>query len=345
MECTKKSFGITADGKNVDLFTLAAANGAILELISFGAAIRSFRVPDRRGACDEITLGFDTLAEYEANRRFFGATIGRVGNRIAQGKFSLEGKEYALALVNGPNHLHGGLAGFDRVVWAAESFRQDDSASVIFSYLSPDGEEGYPGNLRVAVAYTFTDSGDLSIAYEAETDEPTPVNLTNHTFWNPAGIGKGILDLVVELPCPFFLPVDDTLIPTGEILSVRGTPMDFTAPKRLGQDIDKVLPNGYDHCYVSGAKGRDPYLIASVSDPASGRRMEIVTDLPGVQFYSGNNIKDIRGAGGRLFTKRDALCLETQFFPDSVNRCHFPSTVLKPDETFRTITIHRFATE
>lgn len=342
MHCTRKSFGTTADGQEIDLFKLTASDGSIVELISFGAAIKSVRIPNRSGEIGEITLGFDTLAEYEANRRFFGATIGRVGNRIAKGAFSLDGKDYSLALVNGPNHLHGGLKGFDRVVWSAESFVQADSASVVFTYVSRDGEEGYPGELNVVITYTFSDSGELSIAYEAETTEPTPVNLTNHTFWNPAGIGEGILDLEVQLHCPFFLPVDDTLIPTGEILSVKDTPMDFTTSKRLGLDIDKVEPNGYDHCFVSGAKPGELACVASVTDPASGRRMEISTDLPGVQFYSGNNIKDIRGSGGLLFTKRSALCLETQFFPDSVNRRHFPSTVLRPGETRRSMTIHRF---
>ena len=341
MEFSRKTFGTTADGKSVELFSLAASCGITAELLSLGAAIRSVKMPDRNGKVEEITLGFDTLGEYETNRRFFGATIGRVGNRIAKGKFSLDGKDYELALVNGPNHLHGGTKGFDRVVWASEAFRQGESASVVFSYTSPAGEEDYPGTLQVLVTYTLTDAGELSIAYEAETDHATPLNLTNHTFWNPAGVGKSILDLEVELHCPFYLPVDETFIPTGEILSVKGTPMDFTSPKRLGSDIDKVLPNGYDHCYVSGAKERTLAPLGKVRDSVSGRCLEISTDLPGVQFYSGNNIKDITGAGGVLFTKRSALCLETQFFPDSVNRIHFPSTILLPDQTFRSMTVHR----
>lgn len=342
MKIARNDFGMTADGKKVARFTLEASCGIVVELISYGAAVKSLRMPDRNGKKDEITLGFDTLADYEANRRFFGAVIGRFGNRIAKGKFILEGREYSLALVNGPNHLHGGANGFDRRVWEAEAFKRGDSATVVFSYLSPSGEEGYPGSLQVSAAYTLTDDGELSLAYEAETDHETPLNLTNHTYWNPAGAGRSILNLELEMPCPFYLPVDDTFIPTGEILSVKGTPMDFTGRKKIGLDIDKALPTGYDHCYVSPARVRELTHIAEVFDPESGRFMEVSSDLPGVQFYSGNNITDIRGAGGILFAKRSALCLETEFFPDSVNRVHFPEAILRPEQTFRSMTVHRF---
>ncbi len=342
MKLSQSTFGKTSRGEEVELYSLETSSGLKAEIISYGAALKSFRMPDRTGKVGEITLGFDTLAEYEGNRRFFGATIGRVANRIAGGRFYLYGKEYRLAVNNGPNHLHGGVLGFDRVVWKGETFRQPDRVSIVFSYTSPHGEEGYPGELKVLVTYTFSDEGELSITYEAETDEPTPVNLTNHTFWNLQGVGTTIEPLELELRCPFYLPVDDTLIPTGEILSVRGTPMDFTTPKPIGKDIDQVKPNGYDHCFVIEGAAEPLRTAAIIRDPESGRTMEVLTDLPGIQFYSGNMIKDIQGAGGVWFKKRSALCLETELFPDSVHRPHFPSTILQPDAVFRTTTVHRF---
>ncbi|MCX7786190.1 MAG: galactose mutarotase [Spirochaetes bacterium] len=345
MKLTRTTFGKTSHGQDVELFSLQSVNGLGAEIISYGAALKSFRMPDRTGKVQEITLGFDTLTEYEANRRFFGATIGRVANRIAGGRFFLYGKEYRLAVNNGPNHLHGGLNGFDRVVWKGETFLQSDRASVVFTYTSPDGEEGYPGELNVVVTYTLSDEGELSITYEAETNEPTPVNLTNHTFWNLGGVTSTIESLELELRCPFYLPVDDTLIPTGEIRSVKDTPMDFLTPKRIGRDIDQVKPNGYDHCFVIEG-GKEPLRTAAIlRDPESGRTMEVLTDLPGIQFYSGNMIKEIRGAGGVWFKRRSALCLETELFPDSVHRPHFPSTILHPGTVFRTLTIHRFRVE
>jgi len=345
MKLTRSVFGKTSHGQEVELFSLKSEGGLEAEIISYGAALKSFRMPDRKGKVEEVTLGFDTLAEYEGNRRFFGATIGRVANRIAGGRFFLEGKEYRLAVNNGPNHLHGGVKGFDRVAWKGETFSQPDIASIVFTYTSPEGEEGYPGELRVAVTYTFSGEGDLSITYEAETDEPTPVNLTNHTFWNLRGVGTTIEPLELELRCPFYLPVDDTLIPTGEILSVRNTPMDFLTPKPIGRDIDRVKPDGYDHCFAIEG-GTEPLRRAAIlRDPESGRSMEVWTDLPGIQFYSGNMIKDIRGAGGVWFTRRSALCLETELFPDSVHRPHFPSIILQPGITFRTTTVHRFRVE
>ncbi len=345
MKLTRSIFGKTSHGQDVELFSLKSEGGLGAEIISYGAALKSFRMPDRTGKVEEITLGFDTLAEYEANRRFFGATIGRVANRIAGGRFFLYGKEYRLAVNNGPNHLHGGVKGFDRVVWKGETFLQPDRASIVFTYTSPDGEEGYPGELKVVVTYTLTDEGELSITYEAETNEPTPVNLTNHTFWNLRGVGTTIEPMELELRCPFYLPVDETLIPTGEILSVRGTPMDFLTPKPIGKDIDQVKPNGYDHCFVIEGSSEPVRTAAILRDPESGRVMEVLTDLPGIQFYSGNMIQDIRGAGGKWFKKRCALCLETELFPDSVNRPHFPSTILQPGVTFRTTTVHRFKVE
>ncbi|MFQ3620120.1 MAG: aldose epimerase family protein [Spirochaetales bacterium] len=345
MHLRKSIFGKTSFGQEVELFTLESKQGLKTEIISYGAAIKSFQMPDRKGERKEITLGFDTLKEYEENRRFFGATIGRVANRIANGTFSLYGKEYSLVKNNGPNHLHGGIQGFDRVVWTAETFSQSDKVSVVFTYTSPEGEEGYPGELHTVVTYTFSDEGELSISYEAETNEPTPVNLTNHTFWNLKGVGTTIELLELELRCPFYLPVDDNLIPTGEILSVRDTPMDFLTSKPIGRDIDTVKPNGYDHCFAIEGVPHQLRLAAILRDPESGRKMEVFTDLPGIQFYSGNMIRDIRGASGVLFTRRSAICLETELFPDALHRPHFPSVVLQPGSVFRTTTVHRFLVE
>jgi aldose 1-epimerase len=343
MKLEKRIFGRASGGQEVELFTLESSTGIRAELMTYGAALRSFRLPGRDGAAEEITLGFDTLAEYEADRRFFGATVGRFANRIGGGRFFLDGIPHAVTVNSGRHHLHGGAEGFDRRVWEAQSFARSDMATVLFSRVSPDGEEGYPGELRISVAYTLTDGGELSLAYEAETTETTPVNPTNHTFWNLAGAGKGTIeDHELRLDCPFYLPVDDELIPTGEILSVRGTPMDFTRSRRIGGDIGRVKPDGYDHCYAVGAAETELAPAAVLRDPESGRTMEVLTTLPGVQFYSGNMLKAGRGAGGIEIRKRGAVCLETGFFPDSPNKPHFRSPVLRPGETYRSMTLHRF---
>lgn len=339
MKIEERPFGTTSGGRDVRLFILQSASGVRAEIISCGATLKSLRTPDRTGASGEITAGFDTLAEYEANRGYFGATVGRFANRIAGARFRSDGVIHTLAANEGRNHLHGGVRGFDRAVWDAQLFRQADMASIAFSLLSPDGEEGYPGELRITVVYTLTDTDELSIAYEAEADETTPVNPTNHTYWNLAGPASGTIDNhELELRCPFFLPVDEELLPTGEILSVRGTPMDFTVRKRIGPEV-------CDHCFVIEPGEDDVRTAAVLRDPGSGRKMEILTGLPGIQFYTGNLIPDIRTAGGVELRRRGALCLETGFFPDSVNRPHFRSPFIAPGETYRSITVHRFGVD
>jgi aldose 1-epimerase len=314
-----------------------------MELISWGAAIRSLRLPDKHGGLDEVVYGFDTLAEYEAQRFFFGAAIGRYGNRIAGGKFFLDGKEFTLARNDGKNHLHGGPSGFDRQVWKSSLSSAGDAAQVRFARLSPAGEEGYPGNLRVSVCYTLSDSGALTIDYSAKTDAATPFNPTNHAYWNLAGAGApSALEQELELNCPFYLPVDEELIPTGEILSVKNTALDFTKAKKIGQDIDSVKPSGYDHCFVIAPGVAALRRAALLRDPLSGRSMEVLTTAPGIQVYSGNMITPAALSGGRQAVWRGAICLETEGFPDAVNRPHFPSVILRPGETFFSRTVHVF---
>jgi aldose 1-epimerase len=357
MQALEKPFGFTRDNQEVHLFMLESASGMRAEFISYGAALKSLCMPDARGEFRDVTYGFETLAEYEAHRFFFGATIGRFGNRIAHGSFSLGGADYTLAKNdNAKHHLHGGETGFDRRVWKGSLTAEKTAATVTFTYDSPDGEEGYPGNLAAEVTYTVTDADELIITYTARTDKTTPFNPTNHSFWNLACVDSGegkshdtIESHLLQLHCPLYIPADDDLIPTGEILSVKGTPMDFTSPKSIGKDIDRVLPNGYDHCFVidphavsrSLPQGIPLRCAALLKDPASGRAMEVLTTMPGVHVYSGNFIQEVKTAGG-MSKRRGALCLETEQFPDSVNRPYFPSPLLKPGETFFSQTVHRF---
>jgi aldose 1-epimerase len=307
-------------------------------------------VPDRSGKPGNIVLGFDRLEPYLAGVPYFGSTIGRVGNRIAKGTFRLNGKTYKLATNNGPNHLHGGLKGFDKVVWKAEVAAA--GATVRFSYHSPDGEEGYPGNLDVAVAYTLTDANELHLDYTATTDKATPVNLTNHSYFNLAGEGSGgILDHVLAIYADQLTPVDDTLIPTGKLAAVKGTVFDFTTPTAIGARIAKVPiapPVGYDHNYVLRPRGNMAgsglTLAARVTEPTSGRVMEVRTTEPGIQFYSGNFLDGtIKNRKGVPYEKHAAFCLETQHYPDSVNHPNFPSTILEPGRTYRTTTVYAFS--
>ena len=338
MQAEKKAFGVTKNNESVDLFCLTSAGGLRVELISYGAAIKSVLFPD------EITYGFDSLAEYEENRFFFGAVIGRYANRIARGQFFLDGKEYRLAQNNGNNHLHGGVTGFDRRVWQGElRLTADGTAQAAFSLQSPAGEEGYPGNVTARVTYTLTDSNELGIVYEASSDEATPFNPTNHAFWNLAGAASGgIGGHTLQLRCPLYLPVDGECIPTGEILSVKNTPMDFLSEKPIGRDIDSAKPAGYDHCFVIDGVPGALNLAAVVREPASRRRMEVWTTMPGIQVYSGNNIKNARIAGGVEAKWRGAFCLETEFFPDSVNKQHFPSPILPQGKDFFSQTVYKF---
>jgi aldose 1-epimerase len=287
-----------------------------------------------------VTLGFDELEGYAARSPYFGALLGRFANRIARGSFAIEGKQYRLACNNGPNHLHGGVKGFDKAVWKAKPFQERNSAGVVFSHLSKDGDEGFPGALRVEVTVSLSEEGVLAFQFTARTDKPTPVNLSQHSYWNLAGSGT-ILNHHLELDCPFYLPVDKTLIPTGEILAVAGTPMNFTRRKLVGRDIGKV-PGGYDHCFVGAGSESSFRRLATLFEPAGGRGLEVWTTMPGLQLYTGNFLKDLAGAGGAVYNRHSGLCLETEFFPDSVNRPHFPSCLLRPGETYSHRTEYRF---
>jgi len=339
-------FGTTPEGEKVGKFTLNNSKGITATIMSLGGTVISLKMPDREGKIKEITLGFDNLQQYLAGHSYFGAAIGRFANRIAKGVFQLNGVQYYLARNdNGLNHLHGGNKGFDKVVWQAESFHGPNLKGVTFSYLSPDGEEGYPGNLKVTITYSLNEDNEFKIEYDAQTDKPTIVNLTNHTYWNLAGAGSGtIMNHQLTLKSKKYLLVDSSLIPTGEIKTVYNTPMDFTKPKLIGEDI-RDTAGGYDHCFVIESLNQELNLAAKVYEPESGRTMEILTTTPGIQFYSGNFLENIRGAGGALFQKHSGLCLETGFFPNSINEPEFPSPILYSDRIYHQVTIHRFFTD
>lgn len=340
------SFGKLPDGGEAKLFTLKNKNGIVVKLTDYGARIVAVEAPDRTGKKANIVLGFDSVDKYVEHTSFFGCTTGRFANRIAKGKFSLDGKEYTLATNNGPNHLHGGKKGFDRQLWTGEPAT---GMSVRFKLRSPDGDEGYPGNLEVIVLYTLNDDDSLLIAYTATTDAPTVLNLTNHTYWNLAGASHdgSVLKQKLELSADKYVEPDDTLIPTGKLAPVAGTPLDFTKPEVIGARIDKLkegpnAPGGYDHCYVivTDKKVRLPQ-IGRVEDPESGRVLTVSTTEPGVQFYTGNFLDGSAGSGG--FQKHAAFCLETQHFPDSPNQKNFPSTELRPGQTYRSWTSYGFS--
>jgi aldose 1-epimerase len=343
----KSAYGTLPDGTAVDLFTLKNPNGMVVKVITYGAIITGIQAPDRNGKLGDIVLGFDNLDAYVKGHPYFGAAIGRVGNRIAKGKFVLDGRTYKLATNNGPNHLHGGLKGFDKVVWSATATATEDAAQVRFTYTSKDGEEGYPGNLKVTMTYTLTTKNELRIDYRASTDKATPINLTNHSYWNLAGEGD-VLGHELRLFANAFTPVDATLIPTGEIRTVKDSPMDFTQPKPIGRDLKQLTndPQGYDHNFVLNNHGRTLALAARVYEPKTGRVLEILTDQTGVQFYSGNFLDGtLTGKRGIVYQKHYGFCLETQHFPDSVNQPGFPSVILRPGQTYKTTTIHRFLAE
>lgn len=344
-----KPFGTTKDGTPITVYTLINSRGVKARLIDYGATLISLETPDKNGKLANITLGFPNLAGYEQRHPYFGSTVGRYGNRIAGGKFRLDGKEYSLATNNGPNHLHGGLKGFDAVVWKAEQTKEPSGVGVKFTYRSKDGEEGYPGNLDVAVTYTLTNNSELKIDYEAKTDKATVLNLTNHTYWNLAGAGNGdILKHELTIAADQYLPIDETSIPTGKPADVKGTPFDFTTPHAIGERIGELKKEphqtkGYDHCYVLRGQEGKLALAARAKDPASGRIMEIFTTEPGVQLYCGNFLGGGAGEGG--YKQHDAFCLETQHYPDSPNQPQFPSTTLRPGETYKSTTVHKFSVE
>lgn len=343
---TRAPFGQLPDGRPVELFTLMNKHGVEVRAMTYGAIITSIRTPDRRGAPADIVLGFDSLSGYLAGSPYFGAVVGRYANRIAGGRFTLDGVTYRLARNNGPNSLHGGVRGFDKVLWTAQPFQTDSTAGVVFQYESRDGEEGYPGAVRVQVAYTLTDGNELEIAYDATADKATPINLSQHTYWNLHGDGQGdILDHVLTLNASAYTPVDSTLIPTGQIATVDGTPFDFRRATAIGPRINAEheqlrFGRGYDHNWVL-----DGNSAARLEDPTTGRRLDIRTTEPGIQFYSGNFLDGtLKGKHGRAYGHRTGLCLETQHFPDSPNHANFPSTILRPGERYQSRTTIAFST-
>lgn len=335
-------FGTLADGRPAHLFTLTNANGMRVDITNYGGIVTGIFVPDKDGNIENVVLGFDEIRPYEGDHPFFGAIIGRYGNRIARGTFSHDGETYQLSINDGNNHLHGGPNGFHTVLWEPEI----DGNSLRLRYLSKDGEEGYPGNLQVTVIYSLTNANELRIDYEATTDKKTPVNLTNHSYFNLSGdLQSTVLDHMLTLKADAYTPVNEELIPTGEIAPVAGTPFDFTVPHRIGDRIDRV-PGGYDHNFVLSKTDDTLEMVAELWHPPSGRKMKVFTQEPGIQFYSGNFLDGtITGAGGVVYEQYAGLCLETQHFPDAPNQPHFPSTVLSPGNIYQTTTIYMFTVE
>jgi aldose 1-epimerase len=344
----KKEFGKMPDGTAIDVYTLTNSKGMTAKVITYGGLLTELHVPDKNGKTVDVVLGFDDLKGYLGEHPYFGANVGRVANRIAKGKFTLDGKEYTLATNNGPNHLHGGKKGFDKVVWkAAIPSNVPNGASVAFFYTSPDGEEGYPGTVKIYAIYTLTEDNELRISFAGTTDKATPVNIAHHSYFNLAGTGD-ILGHEMQILADKYTPADATLIPTGKIEPVKGTPLDFTKPKLIGKDMGelKTDPVGYDHNFVLNGCDKKPFLAARVKDPKSGRVMEVLTTEPGVQFYTGNFLDGkVKGKGGVAYQKHAGFCLEAQHFPDSVNQPSFPSVILKPDEKYQQTTIYKFSAE
>lgn len=346
----KEEFG-KADGQSAALYTLTNRNGAEARITTYGGIVVSLKVPDRSGKMDDIVLGYDNLDDYvKGNSAYFGALIGRYGNRIGKGRFTLNGVEYKLAVNNGENHLHGGIKGFDKVVWTATEQKVNNGASLILTYVSRDGEEGYPGRLGVTVTYTLTDKNELKIDYFAATTKDTVVNLTHHSYFNLAGQGHGdILNHQLMINADRFTPVDSGLIPTGELRAVKGTPFDFSQPAAIGSrinDADEQLKfgKGYDHNFVLNGKMGTLRLAAKVFEQTTGRVMEVWTTEPGVQFYTGNFLDGKPGKGGKPYEFRNGFCLETQHYPDSPNKPDFPTTVLRKGGKYQTTTIYKFST-
>jgi aldose 1-epimerase len=336
----------TVDGKEVKLFTLRNSKGTVVKVSNYGLLITEIHTADRNGKLTNVVCGFESLEQYQKGHPFFGAIAGRFANRIARGKFTLDGAEYTLAVNNGPNHLHGGKRGFDKQVWDARPLpATSDEQGIEFHYLSKDGEEGYPGNLDVTVIYTLTDNNEIRIEYRAKTDKATPLNLTNHSYFNLAGHGD-TLGTEMFIDADRYTAVDRTLIPTGELAPVKGTPLDFTKAKPMGRDIAqlKEFPGGYDHNFVLNSGGKALALAARAHEPVSGRLLEVLTTEPGVQLYNGIGLDGkLIGVGGVPYVKYGGFCLETQHFPDSINQPGFPSVVLRPADTFKSTTIFRFS--
>jgi aldose 1-epimerase len=348
VQIEKDSYGITQEGQEVDRYTLSNAAGMQVEIITYGGIITSMKVPNAAGGLNDVVLGYDSLSDYEKGSPYFGALIGRYGNRIADGSFTLDDQTYTLVQNDGKNHLHGGTKGFDKVVWNADSKIEDNKAVLQLHYLSQDMEEGYPGNLHTEVVYTLTNDNMLEVAYKATTDKKTVVNLTQHAYFNLSG-AKDILDHELLLQAPRYLPIDETLIPTGEIASVEGTPFDFTSFKTIGRDIEMESIQlerglGYDHCWVLDNPNKELQTAALLKEASSGIQMEVRTDQPAIQFYSGNFLDGTNPMkqSDLFYDYRSGLCLETQHFPNAPNEASFPSTELSPGEVYSTKTQFKF---
>jgi len=346
-----RPYGKTADGKEVDSYTLKNAKGMEVEVITYGGIITSWTAPDKEGNYRNVVLGYDKLEQYEASSPYFGALIGRYGNRIAKGQFELDGAVWQLETNDGPNHLHGGTRGFDKVVWSADAKTGEQSVDLVLRYTSPDGEGGYPGTLTTTVVYSLNNDNELVVTYEATTDKKTVVNLTQHSYFNLSGdFTRNIQDHVLEIAADAYLPVDETLIPVGELAPVVGTPFDFRSAKPIGQDLEVgdeqlIRGRGYDHCWALNDPGTYR-KAAAVSHPESGRLLEIFTDEPGIQFYGGNFLDGtLPMPGGGTYAHRTGFCLETQHYPDSPNQPAFPSVELEPGQTYRSKTSFKFSTK
>ncbi|WP_426291745.1 aldose epimerase family protein [Dyadobacter endophyticus] len=346
---SKEAFGQLPDGQQADLYTLTNANGMTVNITNYGGIVTKLTAPDKNGQWADVVLGFDSLAPYLSGHPFFGALVGRYGNRIAKGKFKLNGQEYSLAINNGVNALHGGTKGFDKVIWKATEIKQDSVVGLQLEYTSKDMEEGYPGNLTVKVVYKLDNENALTIDYTATTDKPTVVNLTNHSYFNLTGLKRDILDHEVTLESDSIVPVDTTLIPTGKLRAVEGTPFDFRKATKISAGINKTedeqikAGGGYDHCWVLKRSGEGLVQFATVREPESGRVMEVFTTEPAVQFYTGNFLDGKLTGKGATYSKRFGFCLETEHYPDSPNQPQFPTTTLNPGETYKTTTKYKFS--
>ncbi|MBN2475231.1 MAG: galactose mutarotase [Pirellulales bacterium] len=343
----KSVFGTMPDGTAIERYTLTNSHGLEVQVMTYGATLTSVKVPDRDGKLQNVTLYLDRFEDYLRGHPLFGSVVGRYANRIAGATFTLDGRKYPLSPNAGANHIHGGRQGFATIVFQAEPLHEPGSAGVVLSHTSPDGHEGYPGTLKVQVVYQLNDDNELRMRYTAETDKPTHANLTNHAYWNLAGAGTGdVLEHVLLLNADRYLPADAQKIPTGQLAAVRGTPMDFTRPQTIGSRLEQVEGANYDHCYVlNKTPGERLSLAARVAEPKSGRVMEVFTTQPGVQLYTAKGLNDRLKAAGGPYGPYHGLCLETQHFPDSPNRADFPSTVLRPGETYREVTVHKFSVQ
>jgi aldose 1-epimerase len=344
MQIKSKLYGKTGNNREITLYSISNNNNISFQVINYGGIITSLYVPDKNGNMDDIVLGFNTLEDYIASNPYFGALIGRYGNRIAKGRFKLNGIEYKLATNNFGNHLHGGDFGYDKVIWNALEINNKDEAGIMLTYLSKDGEEGYPGNLNIKVSYILNNNNELKILYEAKTDKTTIVNLTHHSYFNLRGEdNEDILNHELMINADRITAIDKTLIPTGELLQVKGTAFDFTSAKTIGSRI-KEIDGGYDHNYILNKSGNELSLAARVYEPISGRIMEVFTTEPAMQFYSGNFLDgSLKGKSGNYYKKHQGFCLEAQHYPDSPNHPEFPSTVLNPGETYNQLTIYKFS--